>query len=102
MVYIYLVIGCWLKYAFPVTGELTDALWQGCAWGFAGASFVVAALLLLDKMQPRDEQMRWTQVGAIILAGALSGHPIATLAMLAGVASIKAAEKYRKKELAKK
>lgn len=102
MIYIYLVIGCWLKYVSPEIGQLADAIWQGCAWGFAGASFLVAALLLLKKTQPREEPTRWTHVGAVILAGALSGHPLTTLGMLAGVASLKAAEKYSKKALAKK
>lgn len=101
MIYIYLVIGCWLKYVYPVTGELTDAIWQGCAWGFTGASFLVAALLLLKKTQPNPEPTRWTHVGAFILAGALSGHPLTTLGMLAGVVSLQAAEKYCKKALAK-
>lgn len=105
MIYIYLVVGCWLKFAYPQTAMLTDAIWQGCAWGFVGASvFTTLWLVFADKSIKISEMpaTSWTKIAAIGFAGLLTGHPITILAMLAGYCGVRAAHNYRAKNTGKK
>lgn len=105
MIYVYLVVGCWLKFVYPETAELTDAIWQGCAWGFTGASvFIALWLVFADKTEGTREipDTSWTKVAAIGFAGLLTGHPLTTFALLASYCGFRSAHNYRQKALAKK
>ena len=105
MIYVYLVVGCWLKFVYPETAALTDAIWQGCAWGFTGASVFIALWLVFADKAVKIREMpatAWTKIAAIGFAGLLTGHPIATFALLASYCGVRTAYNYRQKALAKK
>lgn len=95
MIYIYLTVGCWLKYIYPEFAGITDATWQICAWLFTASCLFIAGVWLFTKQKPNTPPTSWTHMGAVFMAGLLSGHPFSTLAMVVSYLALSVVEGYK-------
>lgn len=90
MIFIYLVLGCWLKFIFPEYAYLTDTLWF-CAAYFVTAISVLGAILLL-KTKGKGVSVdfggtAWPRVFLLLISGLLTGHAITALVMFISLAT---------------
>lgn len=89
MIYIFLVLGCWLPFAFPSVASLAGPIWATVFWLAVCFYAVAAVAITLDKVKLEDMKRpltpRHIQIWMIALSATLSGHAVLAVAYLLAV-----------------
>lgn len=106
MIYVYLVLGCWLKFVFPEMASITDGIWTTMAWTTFGVMAAVSAYMLYNPEAVMKatvtKRFTWTQYALVGASGMLTGHPVATIAVLFSIYTFDAIFDFFKKRVAEK
>lgn len=89
MIYIFLVLGCWLPFAFPSVASWVGPIWATAFWLTVCFYAIAAVALSCDTVKLEDVKgpimPRHTQIWMIALSATLAGHAVPAVAYLLAV-----------------